>query len=164
MKWLSISLIILLIFSINSTGAFCQSEKIFRTKYATIHYKDDKDIDDFIWRLGGQRFEFTDDIYIASSRVDRIVEKVQAILDMRLKKTSNIDVYLLRTPPNPDKPAALYEYKTRAIYVSIDNSSDGVFAHEVAHAVINQYFSPPPPSKIQEILTQYVDKYLWSDY
>ena len=157
-------LIILSIFFLNATEAFCQPEKIFRTKYTTIHYLEDKDIDDFIWRLGGQRFEFTYDFYLASSRVDRIVERVEAILDMRLKKTDNIDVYLMRAPANSDKPSALYEYKTKAIYVSIDNSSEGVFAHEVAHAVINRYFSPPPPSKIQEILTQYVDKYLWSDY
>jgi hypothetical protein len=46
----------------------------------------------------------------------------------------------------------------------VDNVSDGVFAHEIAHAVIYKYFPRPPSSTAQEVLTQYVDKYLWSDY
>ena len=75
----------------------------------------------------------------------------------------NIDIYLHRGELQLNK-VAYYEHKTKTIQISIDNVSDGVFAHEVAHAIISQYFSSPPPSKAQEILTQYVDKYLWSDY
>lgn len=119
-------------------------------------------MDDFIWRLGGQRLEFLNDRRLASNRVDRIVERVEDILDMR-PKGLKFNIYLHRGQMEESK-VAFYDYKTKAIHVSIDYISDGIIAHEIAHVVINKYFVSPPPSKIQEILTQYVDKYLWSDY
>lgn len=139
------------------------ANKIFKTRYATIYYAQDNDIDDFIWRLGGQRFEFSADTGFAKNRVDRIVERVEAILDMQ-PKNFKINIYLHRRALTGPHRLAFYEHKTRSIHISIDYASDGMVAHEIAHAIINQYFISSPPSKIQEILTQYVDKYLWSDY
>jgi len=147
----------------NLPAAFGQTQKkIFKTKYTFIHYDDDKDMDEFVWRLGGGKFEFFSDVSLASSRIDRIVDKVMAILGM-WTKAPRIDIFLYRGVLEANK-AAFYDNKTKAIHISVENSSDGVFAHEVAHVVINQYFVTPPPSRTQEILTQYVDKYLWSDY
>lgn len=143
-------------------SASAQSEKVFKTKYTTVYYTQEKDIDDFLWRLGGSRFEYSSDTNLASNRIDRIIERVEAILDMH-PKNFNISIYLEKTHRDPQR-RAFYEHKTRYIHVSIEDSSEGVFAHEIAHAVMNQYFSSPPPSKIQEILAQYVDKYLWIDY
>jgi len=157
-----ISSIILSIALLNPFLAFAQSEKIFQTKYARIHYMEDKDLSDFIWRISGARFEFSIDKNLAQNKVDRIIERVETILDM-WPKNFNIDIYLHREELKLNK-VAYYEHKTKSIHASIDNISDGVFAHEIAHAIISQYFSSPPPSKAQEILTQYVDKYLWSDY
>lgn len=157
-----LSLTVLFVTLLNSSSVFCQSEKIFKTKYATIHYLEDKDLSDFLWRVGGQRYEFSTDTNLARNRIDRIVERVETILDM-WPKNFNLDVYLETKELKPNK-VAYYEHKTKSIYSSIENVSDGVFAHEIAHAVISQYFSSPPPSKTQEILSQYVDKYLWSDY
>lgn len=144
-----------------STG-FAESSNIFKTKYTTIHYKEDKDLSDFLWRLGGTRIDFARDKDMASNRVDRIVERVETIIDMR-PKDLNIDVYLQRGDLKYNE-VAFYQYKTNAIYLSVDKTSDGVFAHEVSHAIVNRYFTTPTPSKIQEIITQYVDRYLWSDY
>jgi hypothetical protein len=157
-----ISLTFLLAFLLSPLLAFAQNEKTLLTKYAVIHYAQDKDLSDFIWRISGIRFEFSTDTNLTQSRIDRIVERVETILDM-WPKNFHIEVYLHREELRPNK-VAYYEHKTKSIHASIDNASDGVFAHEVAHAVICQYFSSPPPSKAQEILTQYVDKYLWSDY
>lgn len=157
-----ISSIILLAALTNPSLTFAQSEKIFKTKYSVIHYTQDKDLSDFLWRLGGTRFDFLNDTNLARNRIDRIIERVEAILDM-WPKDFNIDVYLHRKELAYNK-FAYYEHRTKSIHASVDNASDGIFAHEVAHAVISQYFSSPPPSKAQEILTQYVDKYLWSDY
>ena len=59
------------------------------------------------------------------------------------------------------------DVKYDAILLGYGRCNDGlvgVLAHEVAHAIINQYFAVPPPSKVQEILSQYVDKHLWGDY
>jgi hypothetical protein len=147
---------------IGVSGGFAESSNIFKTKYTTIYYKDEKDLSDFLWRLGGTRIDFAGDKNMASSRVDRIVERVETIIDMR-PKDLNIDVYLQRGDLKYNE-IAFYQYKTAAVYVSVDKVSDGVFAHEITHAIVNRYFATPTPSKIQEIITQYVDRYLWSDY
>jgi len=133
-----------------------------KTKYSIVHYTADEDIDDFIWRLGGQRLEFVNDPQLASSRIDRIISRVEAILDM-WPENFNVHLYLHRGALKPNE-VAFYEYKTKSLNISVDYASDGVLAHEVAHAIINQYFATPPPSKVQEILSQYVDKHLWGDY
>jgi len=139
-----------------------EPEKTFSTKYTTIRFVNDKDMDDFLWRLGGQRLDFTNETELVSNRIDRIVERVQAILDMR-PVGFHVVVGLQRELPGQYK-AAYYDPRKGTIYVAVDYATDGVLAHEIAHAVINRYFASPPPSKVQEILTQYVDRYLWSDY
>ncbi len=73
-----------------------------------------------------------------------------------------IDIYL--HPAYEGGLIAFYNHKTESVTVYADRVTDGVLAHEIAHAVINSYFDVPPPEKIQEILTHYVDRYLWSDY
>jgi hypothetical protein len=140
-----------------------QTEKTFKTNYSLIHYYEDKDLNDFLWRIGGKKFEYSNDTNLARSRVDRIVDRVENILDMH-PKAFNIDIYLRRGDLEEINKVAYYNSKINSIFVSIDNASDGVFAHEVAHAVIYKYFPRPPSSTAQEVLTQYVDKYLWSDY
>ena len=144
------------------TTSYAQTDKIFRTKYTIVHYQDDKEINDFLWRIGGTRVEFREDMGLASSRIDRVVERVATILGMWVRNL-NLHIYLHSQPLEANK-TAYYDIKTAAIHVYVENASDGVFAHEVAHAVINKYFVSPPPSQVQEILTRYVDKYLWNDY
>ena len=153
--------IIFIILTSVSTG-FCESSNIFKTKYTVIHYKDDKDLSDFLWHLGGTRIDFARDKDMASNRIDRIVERVETIIDMRPKDLI-IDVYLQRGDLKYNE-IAFYQYKNNALYLSVDKASDGVFAHEISHAIVNRYFTTPIPSKMQEIITQYVDRYLWSDY
>ena len=157
-----IYLAVLLVLTIGASAGFAESQNTFKTKYTTIYYKDDKDISDFLWRLGGTRIDFARDKDMASNRVDRIIERVETIIDMR-PKNLHIDVYLQRGDLKYNE-IAYYQYKTSAVYLSVDKASDGVFAHELSHAIINRYFMTPIPSKIQEIITQYVDRYLWSDY
>ncbi len=137
-------------------------DKIFKTKYSHIYYSRDEHIDTFIWRLGGQRREFMDNTELASNRVDRIVNRVQTILDM-WPDNFKVNIYLHPQALGPNK-VAYYEYKTASLHFALDYASDGVVAHEMAHAIVNQYFPSRAPSKMQEILSQYVDEHLWSDY
>ncbi len=162
MKYLLALLAVLLSLLLIPNTGWAQPAKVFQTKYTTIYYPLDKDIDDFIWRLGGQRTEFDQNPQLASFRIDRLVDRVQTVLDMR-PKNFQIAIHLYRGPLSANQ-VAYYEKKTKTIHVSVDYASDGVVAHEIAHATIEQYFPIPPPSKMQEILAQYVDKYLWNDY
>ena len=140
----------------------CHAEEIFQTKYTTVHYETAKDMTDFVWRLGGKRYNLAEETALVSNRIDRIVERVKALLDMR-PRNFHIDIYLRKGGLEYGK-IAHYEYGTKAIYVSVDDVSDGVFAHELSHAIIDQYFVNAPPSKVQEILAQYVDQHLWNEY
>lgn len=162
MKRLFIYPAIALLIVIATQPVFAETGKTFKTKYTTVHYQDEKDMNDFLWRLSGNRLELPQDISMASNGIDMVVERVKTILGMWVARL-NMNIYLHRKPLNENK-AAYYDNKTGAIHVYIENASDGVFAHEVAHAVINKYFVSPPPSQVQEILTRYVDKYLWNDY
>jgi len=155
------SIVFLLFFYFPAVSS-AQSDNSFKTKYTTVYYSQDKDLDDFIWKLGGQRLEFSKSTQLASNRIDRLVNRVQLILDMWPDDLA-IPIYLVRGALESNE-AAYYNEHTRAIHICVGYASDGVLAHEIAHAVINRYFASPPPTKIQEILSQYVDAHLWSDY
>ena len=156
-----VGLAFLLVFLAAPCG-WSQTQNTFQTKYTTIYYFEDADIDDFIWRLGGQRLEISSDPELASHRIDNLVDRVQALLDM-WPPNFQVAIYLHRGPLSANE-TAFYEKTEKAIHVSVEYASDGVLAHELAHASIAAFFSVPPPSKMQEILAQYVDKHLWSDY
>lgn len=151
-------LVILSIFS--QPSAFAQ-EKTFKTHYTDIHFPDDKALCDFFWRISGSECDLTEGASLIKSRVDRIVERVQSILDMR---PADFHVRINIHPEYKEGLIAKYSDKTGSITVYADRITDGVFAHELAHAVICNYFSEAPSEKIQEILAQYVDKHLWGDY
>ena len=59
-----------------------------------------------------------------------------------------------------DVPVAFYSHKYRTISLSVERLNDTILAHEIAHAVINSYFIPPPSAQVQEILAHYVEKNL----
>jgi hypothetical protein len=144
-----------------STLLAVSSEKILETRYADVHYAQDTDLDDFVWKLGGTRSDRSQDDRLASNRIDRLVERVCAILDMWPK---NFKILIdLRRGALELNNVAYYDGRTRTLTVRVDYASDGVLAHEIAHAVIDQS-SPSVPSKVKEILSQYVDAHLWSDY
>ena len=143
----------------NATAAHAME---FSTKYSMIHYSEYNEMDDFLWRLGGERIDFLNNAQLASSRVDRIVDRVQAILGV-IPRDLRFKIYLKRGRLEGDKEA-YYDHKTKSIYVSVDSVSQGVLAHEISHAIIDTYFPASSPDKIKEIISQYVDKYLWSDY
>lgn len=134
--------------------------KTFRTGYATIYYLSEKDLKQFFWRISGREIDIHIYPGLAKNRVDRIVEKVQAILDMYPERF-HIDIYLY--PKYTEGHVAFYSKKRKSITAYADKITDGVLAHEISHAVINSYFKSPPPEKVREILSQYVDRHLWAE-
>lgn len=145
----------------------------FETRYATIRYWDEADLIGFGKKTGAASIALVRDrdkaLSLIKENTDRLVFRVKALLDMHpefhfnvsvLRSTEEVrDIYrelgMTGTPP-----IAFYSHKSHTIFLSPDRLSDGIFAHEVAHAVINFYFAPPPPPQVQEILAQYVDKHL----
>jgi len=159
-----LSIVILsVLFVLSSRLAYSQEPKkhSFPTQYTVIYYNDDKDLSDFLWRISGKRPNFTESLQLFKPKVDRLIRRVQDVLNMY---PNNLSVKIYIYPEYKSGDIAVYSFKTNSIRVYADRITDGIFAHEIAHAIISNYFKEPPPRKVQEILAQYVDKHLWSDY
>jgi hypothetical protein len=52
---------------------------------------------------------------------------------------------------------SVYIPSINTIYISFNDATAGMLAHEMAHAVISTYFVVAPPTKVQEILAGYVE-------
>lgn len=135
--------------------------KFFKTKYATIRYCNEQDLKNFFFRISGREIDIYTYPGLAKSRVDRIVEKVQAILDMY---PEGFSVVIHLFPEYEKGLIAFYSEGDGSITVYADRITENILAHEISHGIIHAYFNTPPPSKIQEILSQYVDKQLWVEY
>ncbi|TYO98333.1 hypothetical protein EDC39_107134 [Geothermobacter ehrlichii] len=102
-----------------------------------------------------------------SNKLDRFASLVQTILDMR-PDNFRYRVVLLDSAEDVDRVyqqqygmkrdfIAFFSPKTDTIYISTADVDRNVFAHELAHAVIHHYFHRAPPTKIHELLAQYVE-------
>lgn len=150
--------LIFLLILCNSPQIFPQDYKTFKTSYTTIYYSQGSELSDFLWRIGRLRLTPAVSSSLAKSRVDRIIEQVERTLDM-YPRNFHVDIFL--RSGYKDGNIAFYSEKTKSITIFVDRVTDGVLAHEVAHAVMNAYFKTSPPRKIQEILCQYADTHLW---
>ena len=87
----------------------------FRTTFTTIYFLTEEDLEAFLWKITGNK-EINIYSYpgIAKSRVDRIVEKVQSILDMYPARF-HVDVYV--HPHYDIGPIAFYSYKLSSVFI-----------------------------------------------
>jgi hypothetical protein len=135
-------------------------DKVLETRYAAIRYANDSDIAEFLWRITGHRLEFGASSALTVNRVDEMVERVESLLELY---PSELRVEIRILPKHKEGPPGFYSHQTKNITVFLDTLTDGMLAHELAHAVISASFDVPPPQKAQEILAQYVDQHLWSE-
>jgi hypothetical protein len=103
-----------------------------------------------------------------AEKVDVIVERVKMILEMH-PKNFRVSIHVL---PDAESVRAAYRKKyyrdveflafyapaERAIYIAADEVKSHILGHELAHAVIDQFFGVAAPVKIHEILAEYVDE------
>ena len=102
-----------------------------------------------------------------ADNIERIFYKVLEVLDMRLYSyKGTIRIYqnnaelkkALRHKFGRDlNYPALYHKEENTIYLSAENLQVGIFAHELAHAIINSYFVIKPPERVQEVLAGFVE-------
>ncbi|PIU49187.1 MAG: hypothetical protein COS92_08000 [Desulfobacterales bacterium CG07_land_8_20_14_0_80_52_14] len=105
-------------------------------------------------------------------KIDALYERVQEILDMLKKSEKKIAIQLY-----PDKKRlaqaykkifgaelnvrAWYLYEINTIFINIDDIDEGMLAHEMAHAIIDNYLTTRAPRAAAEILAVYVDTHLF---
>lgn len=85
---------------------------------------------------------------LAKTRVDKIVDAVCSILDMRpLNLRFNIVLYKAQAEVTAafkglggqaSPPVAFYSHGTRSIALAIDSITDRILAHEIAHVVFRR--------------------------
>ena len=163
-------------------GASAQDNQIsFESRFATIHIRGNVDLKLVDKNLNTRRVKsihFRDYARIESgslierisAKFDLLVLRTQEILDMypddfhvniviyerddslaeryQEIKGEKIDLY------------SFYYYNNNTIYTSQRRLNANVMAHEIGHAVTNNYFVVLPPAKIRELLSQYVDVHL----
>lgn len=104
------------------------------------------------------------------NKVDVIVERVIVVLDMR---PNDVRFKLVLLPTEEDVQQvyrmkynrkvdyiAFYAPKDKTVYLSVNDIRIGVFAHELGHLIIDLYYGTTTPSKIHEVLAQFVETHL----
>jgi len=158
----------------------------FVTKRTVVYYQSEADLKTldqklrvgrrggFLGLFGGR--ESGSIIERLGKKIDDIFENVQALLDMYNCKSKikimvythqdEIDRVYADLTPQYNLPSvhtdyiAFYFHKLKTVYISLETVTEGVLAHELAHAIIDHYFIIRPPSKVAETLARYVDKHL----
>jgi hypothetical protein len=97
-------------------------------------------------------------------KVDAVYERVQEILDMR--KLTDHDKKELHAAyyevfQKTSQLRAWYIYESNTIYINANDMHEGILAHEMAHAIIDQFLSVRPPPATAEILARFVDGHLF---
>ncbi len=170
-RWIERALTAILLLVPLSPAAFALE---LETKHTTVVYDDARQLGAFTSsvRMGGLGYLLWGKKSVtapdeARNKVDAVVEKVMTILEM-VPAEFHFKITLLATREDVQAVykqkfsrlsdfIAFYAPQEQTIYVSVDDVNLAVFSHEVAHAVIDHYFEVSPPSKIHELLAQYVE-------
>ncbi len=105
-------------------------------------------------------------------KIDALYERVQEILDMRKKTEKKVFIQLY---PDNKKLAeayrglfggeltirAWYIYEINTIFLNLGDIQEEMLAHEMAHAIIDNYLTTRPPRASSEILAVYVHTHLF---
>ena len=102
-----------------------------------------------------------------TDQLDLFFLAISEILDIRLKnfkckiKICNNAAGLSRVADKlfgqQIQAGGFYVVAIDTLYVDADNVNIHILGHELSHAIQNKYFIVPPPEKIQEVLSGYVE-------
>ncbi|MBF0331392.1 MAG: hypothetical protein HQL17_05595 [Candidatus Omnitrophica bacterium] len=106
--------------------------------------------------------------YSLSDLLDALFLWSSNLLDMQLysyrgnvKVVANedmlADIYLKIYGSERTGEKAFYIYDTNTVYVAAPNFTKEIVGHEVAHAIISNYFVVQPSVKVQEVLAGYIE-------
>src|ERR1039458_4620139 len=141
------------------------------SRYATIQYANDELLREFNNEIVMGNLSYVmrykksitwqDEV---KNKVDVIVERVVAVLEMR-PKDIHFKLVLLPSEAEVQKVfketyhkkvdfIAFYSPKEKTVYISVRDVRIGVFAHEIGHLIVDLYYGAATPIKIHELLAQ----------
>ncbi len=106
----------------------------------------------------------------AGNKVDVLIERVEAILEM-YPRGLKFSVVLLSSENEVQEVfrkkygrtvdyIAFYSPRDKTIYLSVKDIELGVLAHEMGHVIVDFYYGISTPTKIHEVLAQFVETHL----
>jgi hypothetical protein len=155
------------------------NDLVFKSQSVTIHYADSGQLEAFARKIRAGAFTLALNKVLVGSVgesnqtelggfLDQLLKRVQLVLDMPMPKiTVEIQIHknvrevaetYSRLAGGSSNAPAFYWKKTNTIHIQTDNLTTGMLAHEMGHAILDRYFAIQPPTKIAEMLCQYVDK------
>lgn len=149
-----------------------------KSRYVTLKYGDKASLREFNNKLivgrklsammRKKNVETVEDEVLA--KIDIIAEKTQVVLDMfpdkfqltlvLLEDEGDVADMYKKKYGKHQKNIAYYSLSEKTIYISIDDTNLRVLAHEMGHAVADQYFEVRPPYKIHELMAQFAEKHI----
>lgn len=145
--------------------------------YASVAYETDEMLEDFNDRLFMGRLrhllrskraltiedEVRNKIDLISVKVEQVLEMFPPNFNYSVQLCKDMDkireMFLLLHKRNWKRPG-FYSPVNNTVYLSVKNTNIQVVAHEVGHAVVENYFKVRPPVKIHELLAQYAEKHI----
>ena len=154
------------------------------TGYLTVYYLPGADLRSIEAALRQRATYFSSEIPSENAPVeekiryqlDALFRRAETVLDMRpgnihikikiLRSRSDVNGEYARVVRASDAEASgeeiksFYVDKYNTIYISEEDMSDSIIAHEMGHAIVDHYFGVIPPEKVRELLASYVDAHL----
>jgi len=167
------TVVLLCIFTV-AERSYCGT---IESRYATIVYDNDSLLKEFNSgvRMGSLSYLMRNKSSLTladevRNKVDIIAEKVQMVLEM-YPKALKFRVVLLASASEVRRVykmryghevgyISFYSPGDKAVYISTDDVNLRIFGHELAHAVIDQYFKVSPAVKIHELLAKYAESHI----
>lgn len=154
------------------SSPYCSAEEII-TRYATITYENPELLSDFNEnvRMGYKlSYQIKDEARQTlekevAAKIDVIVEQVEIVLDM-FPKTIKFSIVLVEDEENIAAAhhkiykherdlVGFFSPKMNTVYLSVDDATLKVVAHEFGHVIVEKYFKISPPPRMHELLAQF---------
>jgi hypothetical protein len=170
---LKVALVLFFIFSASSVSWAYE----LKTNYTIIRYSNEELIRKFNKELSLGRLSYLlknrDSITIedeVKNKIDVIIERVETILEMfprdirfsimLLSSEDDVQVIYKNRYGRSVDYIAFYSPRDKTIYVSVRDVDVGLLAHEISHVIVDFYYGMSTPTKIHEVLAQYVETHL----
>jgi len=164
------------------------TEKVYMkridTEHAIVKFNDEDTVPKFaddisynISLLEGLRIE--DEERIVRS-VDNIIEKTEFLLEMEKDRENKFTINVYDTERSLKYDTKLsfkeaycqaykycsslrawYSFHLNTVFCTVEDIDPSLLAHELGHAIIDDFFGFEPPRKSVEILSKYVDTHLY---
>ncbi|MBU2648453.1 MAG: hypothetical protein ABIK68_05640 [bacterium] len=159
--------ILMILFWLPAVGA-----ETLKTRYATLTYTNQDHLEGFNdnLRVGKQLYYMVkkrkprtleDEV---KNKIDVIVEEVETVLEF-FPDNLRFEIQLFETTAEVKQAyqklfrregvyVAFFNPRNNTVYIGVEDTSLKIFAHELAHVVIENYYKVPTPPKIHEFLAR----------